>query len=439
MDSAALLLPATGLAAFECPQLRKQQKPLLVPTGADAATAGSAALVDVFQIDDLLDFSNEDIAGPIGTEADSLLAVNSCSSSLPAPVPSSAAAVQQKAEAFDHLQAPAASCVEKATAEQLHHHHHHSTGKPQQVEEEEEFEADLCVPYDDLEELEWASRFLDDSFPVATTGVVPDSSCCKGTWSMSDAGSVISIEENDCMENISAAFLFTKQQQQQKYEKATSPVSVLEQQTSATSSELTSTGSEHSLDHFCTAVTVPGRARSKRSRSSAGGKKWTSGMILSSTATTTTTTTSCGTNEISIAPSQWNTGEDEEEDDDDDDDEDTVEDGEEWQSGNFFHKPKQSRKLSSGCQQQQQDHQGGAGDSAAVLRCRHCQTQRTPQWRTGPMGPKTLCNACGVRYKSGRLLPEYRPASSPAYIPHKHSNSHKKVLEMRRQRELMEA
>jgi hypothetical protein len=146
MDSAALLLPATGLAAFECPQLRKQQKPLLVPTGADAATAGSAALVDVFQIDDLLDFSNEDIAGPIGTEADSLLAVNSCSSSLPAPVPSSAAAVQQKAEAFDHLQAPAASCVEKATAEQLHHHHHHSTGKPQQVEEEEEFEADLCVP-----------------------------------------------------------------------------------------------------------------------------------------------------------------------------------------------------------------------------------------------------------------------------------------------------
>jgi hypothetical protein len=442
MDSAALLLPATGLAAFECPQLRKQQKPLLVPTGADAPAAGSTALVDVFQIDDLLDFSNEDIAGPIGTEADSLLAVNSCSSSLPAPVPSSAAAVQQQAD----LQAAAASCVEKPTAEQLHHHHHNSTAKPQQVEEEEEIEAhgmieaDLCVPYDDLEELEWASRFLDDSFPVATTGVVPDSSCCKGTWSMSDAGSVISIEENDCMENISAAFLFTKQQQQQKYEKATSPVSVLEQQTSATSSELTSTGSEHSLDHFCTAVTVPGRARSKRSRSSAGGKKWTSGMILSSTATTTTTT-SCGTNEISIAPSQWSTGEDEEEedDDDDDDDEDTVEDGEEWQSGNFFHKPKQSRKLSSGCQQQQQDHQGGAGDSAAVLRCRHCQTQRTPQWRTGPMGPKTLCNACGVRYKSGRLLPEYRPASSPAYIPHKHSNSHKKVLEMRRQRELMEA
>ncbi|KAJ4715731.1 MYB transcription factor [Melia azedarach] len=41
-------------------------------------------------------------------------------------------------------------------------------------------------------------------------------------------------------------------------------------------------------------------------------------------------------------------------------------------------------------------------------RCTHCQIQRTPQWRTGPLGPKTLCNACGVRYKSGRLLPDYR-------------------------------
>ena len=25
-------------------------------------------------------------------------------------------------------------------------------------------------------------------------------------------------------------------------------------------------------------------------------------------------------------------------------------------------------------------------------------TQVTPVWRAGPSGPKTLCNACGVRY-----------------------------------------
>ena len=24
--------------------------------------------------------------------------------------------------------------------------------------------------------------------------------------------------------------------------------------------------------------------------------------------------------------------------------------------------------------------------------------QSTPVWRAGPLGPKTLCNACGVRY-----------------------------------------
>lgn len=66
-----------------------------------------------------------------------------------------------------------------------------------------------------------------------------------------------------------------------------------------------------------------------------------------------------------------------------------------------------------------------------VRKCQHCEITKTPQWRAGPMGPKTLCNACGVRYKSGRLFPEYRPAASPTFVPSLHSNSHKKVLEMR--------
>ncbi|KAK4401186.1 GATA transcription factor 12 [Sesamum angolense] len=55
------------------------------------------------------------------------------------------------------------------------------------------------------------------------------------------------------------------------------------------------------------------------------------------------------------------------------------------------------------------------------------------------MGPKTLCNACGVRYKSGRLVPEYRPAASPTFVLTKHSNSHRKVLELRRQKEMQRA
>ncbi|KAJ1390291.1 Zinc finger, GATA-type [Sesbania bispinosa] len=76
----------------------------------------------------------------------------------------------------------------------------------------------------------------------------------------------------------------------------------------------------------------------------------------------------------------------------------------------------------------------GSGDGR---KCLHCATDKTPQWRTGPMGPKTLCNACGVRYKSGRLVPEYRPAASPTFVLTKHSNSHRKVLELRRQKEIV--
>ncbi|KAG0453327.1 hypothetical protein HPP92_025726 [Vanilla planifolia] len=67
-------------------------------------------------------------------------------------------------------------------------------------------------------------------------------------------------------------------------------------------------------------------------------------------------------------------------------------------------------------------------------KCRHCEAEETPQWREGPEGPKTLCNACGVRYKSGRLVPEYRPANSPTFSSAIHSNSHRRVVEMRRQK-----
>lgn len=72
-------------------------------------------------------------------------------------------------------------------------------------------------------------------------------------------------------------------------------------------------------------------------------------------------------------------------------------------------------------------------------RCSHCQVTKTPQWRAGPNGPKTLCNACGVRFKSGRLFPEYRPACSPTFSSEVHSNSHRKVLEMRKKKETPES
>ncbi|KAI8470082.1 MAG: hypothetical protein J3K34DRAFT_521647 [Monoraphidium minutum] len=44
---------------------------------------------------------------------------------------------------------------------------------------------------------------------------------------------------------------------------------------------------------------------------------------------------------------------------------------------------------------------GGGGGARGVPGkvCFECGATQTPQWREGPVGPKTLCNACGVRYQ----------------------------------------
>uniref|UniRef100_A0A7N1A8R0 GATA-type domain-containing protein n=1 Tax=Kalanchoe fedtschenkoi TaxID=63787 RepID=A0A7N1A8R0_KALFE len=34
--------------------------------------------------------------------------------------------------------------------------------------------------------------------------------------------------------------------------------------------------------------------------------------------------------------------------------------------------------------------------------CSDCNTTRTPLWRSGPQGPKSLCNACGIRQRKAR-------------------------------------
>ncbi|KAL4341788.1 hypothetical protein GQ457_08G004900 [Hibiscus cannabinus] len=34
--------------------------------------------------------------------------------------------------------------------------------------------------------------------------------------------------------------------------------------------------------------------------------------------------------------------------------------------------------------------------------CTDCRTTKTPLWRGGPAGPKSLCNACGIKYRKKR-------------------------------------
>ena len=81
-------------------------------------------------------------------------------------------------------------------------------------------------------------------------------------------------------------------------------------------------------------------------------------------------------------------------------------------------------------------HGDSRSEKETVRRCTRCATEKTPQWREGPEGPRTLCNACGLVFRKRRLLPEYRPANSPAFSPPLlHSNIYSRPLEMHRPNE----
>eukprot|EP01102_Stenamoeba_stenopodia_P019959 TRINITY_DN763_c0_g1_i2.p1 TRINITY_DN763_c0_g1~~TRINITY_DN763_c0_g1_i2.p1 ORF type:complete len:261 (+),score=44.04 TRINITY_DN763_c0_g1_i2:331-1113(+) len=47
-------------------------------------------------------------------------------------------------------------------------------------------------------------------------------------------------------------------------------------------------------------------------------------------------------------------------------------------------------------------------------RCDLCQTSDTPEWRKGPNGPRTLCNACGLRY-SKQVRKTEKPKKEKSY------------------------
>ncbi|CAI0427998.1 unnamed protein product [Linum tenue] len=45
---------------------------------------------------------------------------------------------------------------------------------------------------------------------------------------------------------------------------------------------------------------------------------------------------------------------------------------------------------------------GGEGDGQQKKTCADCGTSKTPLWRGGPAGPKSLCNTCGIRSRKKR-------------------------------------
>ncbi|XP_019184900.1 PREDICTED: GATA transcription factor 12-like [Ipomoea nil] len=238
-----------------------------------------------------------------------------------------------------------------------------------------QFSSDFAVPYDDLAELEWLSNIVEEPF---------------------------SSEDMEKMQLISGI--------KARNDEASEAQMVQPENTRA-----------NAVPMFRPDVSIPAKARSKRSRIAPGN--WTSRILaVSAPATNTITTTTITTTATAIMPTPTISSSSES---------DMV--------------PNHARKRMKATMKKKESSASG-GAAVATLsnnsegrRCLHCDTDKTPQWRTGPMGPKTLCNACGVRYKSGRLVPEYRPASSPTFVLTKHSNSHRKVMEIRRQKELHRA
>ncbi|RKP14912.1 hypothetical protein BJ684DRAFT_14799 [Piptocephalis cylindrospora] len=47
-------------------------------------------------------------------------------------------------------------------------------------------------------------------------------------------------------------------------------------------------------------------------------------------------------------------------------------------------------------------------------KCEHCGRTETPMWRKGPHGADTLCNACGVKWRQGKILKNLNPVDAPA-------------------------
>ncbi|XP_047318761.1 GATA transcription factor 17-like [Impatiens glandulifera] len=45
---------------------------------------------------------------------------------------------------------------------------------------------------------------------------------------------------------------------------------------------------------------------------------------------------------------------------------------------------------------------GDLSDGSCAKTCVDCGTWKTPLWRGGPAGPKSLCNACGIRSRKKR-------------------------------------
>jgi len=91
--------------------------------------------------------------------------------------------------------------------------------------------------------------------------------------------------------------------------------------------------------------------------------------------------------------------EEEEEEEEDDDDEDEEE--EQAASANDDNSDEQLESKPGLKVKRNQKQPPMPSFKKGEWRCSCCATTTTPQWRVGPNGPKTMCNACGIKWKRG--------------------------------------
>ncbi|EXB93387.1 GATA transcription factor 12 [Morus notabilis] len=197
-----------------------------------------------------------------------------------------------------------------------------------------QFSSELCVPaYDDLAELEWVSNFVEESF---------------------------SSEDLQRLQLISGL-------------KARNDVESCHPETNQNninSINIASTTNVNNGPIFNSEVSVPAKARSKRSR--APPCNWTSRLLLVSATSSSSSSSPEQDVVVSVPPPV---------------------------------PPSTAVTAKKTVKAAPKKKESGTGPDGQGRKCLHCATDKTPQWRTGPMGPKTLCNACGVRYKSGAPPP----------------------------------
>lgn len=63
-------------------------------------------------------------------------------------------------------------------------------------------------------------------------------------------------------------------------------------------------------------------------------------------------------------------------------------------------------------------------ENVTIRVCSDCNTTKTPLWRSGPRGPKSLCNACGIRQrKARRAMAAAAIAGNGSMLPNNPSSS----------------